>query len=62
MSVKRGLFLPPFDELVDPRTLVELAETAEEQGWDGFFLWDHILYRSPALPVADPWVVLAAIA
>jgi alkanesulfonate monooxygenase SsuD/methylene tetrahydromethanopterin reductase-like flavin-dependent oxidoreductase (luciferase family) len=62
VSVKRGIFLPPFDELVDPRTLVELAELAEERGWDGFFLWDHIAYRAPVRAVADPWVALAAIA
>jgi alkanesulfonate monooxygenase SsuD/methylene tetrahydromethanopterin reductase-like flavin-dependent oxidoreductase (luciferase family) len=60
--VKRGIFIPPFDELVDPKTLVELAEVAEERGWDGFFLWDHIAYRAPVRAVADPWVALAAIA
>jgi alkanesulfonate monooxygenase SsuD/methylene tetrahydromethanopterin reductase-like flavin-dependent oxidoreductase (luciferase family) len=62
VSAKRGIFLPPFDELVEPRTLVELAEAAEERGWDGFFLWDHIAYRAPVRAVADPWVALAAIA
>ena len=62
MSLKRGIFLPPFDELVDPRTLVELARIAESRGWDGFFLWDHIAYRAPVRAVADPWVALAAIA
>jgi alkanesulfonate monooxygenase SsuD/methylene tetrahydromethanopterin reductase-like flavin-dependent oxidoreductase (luciferase family) len=62
VSAKRGLFLPPFDELVEPSTLVELAVLAEERGWDGFFLWDHIVYREPVRAVADPWVVLAAIA
>jgi alkanesulfonate monooxygenase SsuD/methylene tetrahydromethanopterin reductase-like flavin-dependent oxidoreductase (luciferase family) len=60
--VKHGIFIPPFDELVDPKTLVELAEVAEERGWDGFFLWDHIAYRAPVRAVADPWVALAAIA
>ena len=62
MSAKRGIFLPPFDELVDPRTLVELAQAAEERGWDGFFLWDHIAYRAPVRAIADPWVALGAIA
>ena len=62
MSLKRGVFLPPFDELVEPRTLVELARTAESCGWDGFFLWDHVAYRAPVRAVADPWVALAAIA
>ena len=62
MSAKRGIFLAPFDELVDPNTLAELAAAAEERGWDGFFLWDHIRYREPVRAVADPWVALAAIA
>lgn len=62
MSAKRGLYLPPFDELVDPRTLVELARRAEAGGWDGFFLWDHVNYRPPVEAVADAWIALAAIA
>jgi alkanesulfonate monooxygenase SsuD/methylene tetrahydromethanopterin reductase-like flavin-dependent oxidoreductase (luciferase family) len=62
VSLKRGIYLPPFDELVDPRTLVELARSAESQGWDGFFLWDHIAYRAPVRAVAHRWVALAAVA
>jgi alkanesulfonate monooxygenase SsuD/methylene tetrahydromethanopterin reductase-like flavin-dependent oxidoreductase (luciferase family) len=42
--------------------LVELGRRAEATGWDGFFVWDHIAYRDPATPVADPWIVLAAVA
>ncbi len=60
--MKRGIFLAPFDEVVDPRLLAELAASAEDAGWDGFFLWDHILYRPPVRALADPWVALAAIA
>ena len=59
---RRGLFLAPFDELVDPWVLVELAVAAESRGWDGVFLWDHIVHRPPVSAVADPWVVLSAIA
>jgi alkanesulfonate monooxygenase SsuD/methylene tetrahydromethanopterin reductase-like flavin-dependent oxidoreductase (luciferase family) len=62
VSAKRGLFLAPFDELVDPRMLAELSGGAESAGWDGFFLWDHIRYRRPVRAVADPWVALAAVA
>jgi alkanesulfonate monooxygenase SsuD/methylene tetrahydromethanopterin reductase-like flavin-dependent oxidoreductase (luciferase family) len=62
VSAKRGVFLPPFDELADPRTLVELAQRAEQNGWDGFFLWDHVNYRPPVGAVADAWIALAAIA
>lgn len=62
MAAKRGIFVAPFDELVEPRLLVELAQRAERGGWDGFFLWDHVLYRPPVRALADPWVALAAIA
>jgi alkanesulfonate monooxygenase SsuD/methylene tetrahydromethanopterin reductase-like flavin-dependent oxidoreductase (luciferase family) len=62
VSASRGVFLAPFDELVDPRLLGELATGAEACGWSGFFLWDHVAYRPPVRAVADPWVGLAAIA
>ena len=60
--MKHGLFLPPFDELADPRSLAHLAALAEEHGWDGVFLWDHVLRPDPPRPVADPWIALSAIA
>jgi alkanesulfonate monooxygenase SsuD/methylene tetrahydromethanopterin reductase-like flavin-dependent oxidoreductase (luciferase family) len=58
----RGLFIAPFDELVDPRVMAGVAAAAEERGWDGLYVWDHILYREPVRAVADPWIVLSAIA
>jgi alkanesulfonate monooxygenase SsuD/methylene tetrahydromethanopterin reductase-like flavin-dependent oxidoreductase (luciferase family) len=60
--MQRGLFLAPFDELAEPAVLVELAIAADERGWDGVFLWDHIIYRPPVRALADPWVILSAIA
>jgi alkanesulfonate monooxygenase SsuD/methylene tetrahydromethanopterin reductase-like flavin-dependent oxidoreductase (luciferase family) len=62
MSAKRGIFVAPFDELSDPRVLARLAAEAEEAGFEGFFLWDHVNYRPPTRAVADPWVALSAIA
>jgi Luciferase-like monooxygenase len=61
--MRHAVFLPPFDDFADPRGLVELAIAAEESGWDGFFLWDHIL-RWPGHEgqVGDTWTALAAIA
>src|SRR5262249_36592119 len=46
----------------DPRLLVELAVAAEDAGWDGFFLWDHLLWDDPEGHVADPTVVISAVA
>jgi len=62
MAVRRGIFVAIFDELADPRVVARLAARAEERGWDGFFVWDHIAYDPPVRAVADPWVTLAAAA
>jgi alkanesulfonate monooxygenase SsuD/methylene tetrahydromethanopterin reductase-like flavin-dependent oxidoreductase (luciferase family) len=59
--VKHGIFLPPFDEMSDPRRAGALAAEAEHAGWDGVFVWDHML-AEPGMAVADPWIVMAAIA
>jgi hypothetical protein len=61
--MRHGVFLPAFNELSDPGRVISLAVLAEEQGWDGFFLWDHVLRRpEQAADVADPWIVLAGVA
>lgn len=55
--------LPNFDAHWDPRTLARLAQEAEAAGWDGFFIWDHMLFDPyGGLAMSDPWVALAAIA
>lgn len=60
--MRRGLTVPIFDELADPRVLADLAASAEAAGWDGCFVWDHVLYRPPASAATDPWIALAAMA
>jgi alkanesulfonate monooxygenase SsuD/methylene tetrahydromethanopterin reductase-like flavin-dependent oxidoreductase (luciferase family) len=58
--VRYGLSIPNFAE---PSRLVELAVAAERAGWDGFFLWDHIVVnRSMSPPISDPWTTLGAVA
>jgi alkanesulfonate monooxygenase SsuD/methylene tetrahydromethanopterin reductase-like flavin-dependent oxidoreductase (luciferase family) len=59
--VKHGIFLPPFDDLAEPRRVARLAADAEQAGWDGFYLWDHML-AEPGMAVAEAWTTLAAIA
>jgi alkanesulfonate monooxygenase SsuD/methylene tetrahydromethanopterin reductase-like flavin-dependent oxidoreductase (luciferase family) len=55
-----GLSIP---NVGDPARLVEMATTAEAAGWDGFFLWDHLVLEPGAnLVLVDPWVVLGAVA
>jgi alkanesulfonate monooxygenase SsuD/methylene tetrahydromethanopterin reductase-like flavin-dependent oxidoreductase (luciferase family) len=55
-----GVSLPNFGEFFSPQRLARLAQEAEGAGWDGFFLWDHVL--AWPVPMVDPWVALAAIA
>ena len=60
--MKQAVDVGPFDELAGARVLAGLAAAAEDRGWDGFFVWDHVAYRAPVRAVADPWISLAAIA
>jgi alkanesulfonate monooxygenase SsuD/methylene tetrahydromethanopterin reductase-like flavin-dependent oxidoreductase (luciferase family) len=57
--------VPNFGEFGEARTLVDLARDAEDHGWDGFFIWDHIYFNEEGVgeqPMADPFTTLAAIA
>ena len=58
-----GITVPNFGSYADARALATLAREAEDAGWDGFFVWDHIsAAASEGGPIADPWILLAAIA
>lgn len=47
----------------DARLLADLAYETEQAGWDGFFVWDHMLGDGEQMPAnCDPWIALAAIA
>ena len=52
---------PYLKNLPIPAWLTPGAE-AEECGWHGVFVWDHVRWREPIKQVADPWITLAAIA
>jgi alkanesulfonate monooxygenase SsuD/methylene tetrahydromethanopterin reductase-like flavin-dependent oxidoreductase (luciferase family) len=58
-----GLELPAAGIGGDARTLGELAQLAEDAGWDGVFLEDYIVWQGQmGTPTYDPWVALAAMA
>jgi alkanesulfonate monooxygenase SsuD/methylene tetrahydromethanopterin reductase-like flavin-dependent oxidoreductase (luciferase family) len=52
------LSVPPF---TDPAVVLGWARAAEANGWDGFFLWDHLRWDGK-VEVHDPWTLLGAIA
>jgi probable F420-dependent oxidoreductase len=59
--MRYGIYLPNFGSYGDARVLADLARDAEQAGWDGFFIWDHIATEEH-LPMVDPWVGLTAVA
>ena len=61
LGVRWGLSISLSGDLADPGLLAEVAVAAEQAGWDGVFVWDHLWNRT-LVPFADPFVTLAAIA
>ncbi|SDT34075.1 Flavin-dependent oxidoreductase, luciferase family (includes alkanesulfonate monooxygenase SsuD and methylene tetrahydromethanopterin reductase) [Friedmanniella luteola] len=62
-----GMNVPIFGEYADPQLLAALAVEAEDSGWDGFWVWDHLQWSGegdgePRQPSVDPTVALALIA
>jgi len=68
--MKYGLYVPNCGAFGDPHNVIQLAVDAEETGWDGLFLWDHIAAAfvggaagsGVGRELIDPWVALAAAA
>lgn len=60
--MRHAIFVPNFGAFSDPVLVSDLARRAESSGFDGWFLWDHVVYRNGNEPTADPWITLAAIA
>jgi alkanesulfonate monooxygenase SsuD/methylene tetrahydromethanopterin reductase-like flavin-dependent oxidoreductase (luciferase family) len=54
--------VPNFGKSAHPETLAEMASEAEKSGWDGFFLWNHIVEWKKRVPIYDPFICLTAIA
>ena len=61
MRMRYALNVPNFGAYADVRAMAALAHEAEEAGWDGFFIWDHV-HTEPPLPMADSWIELTAMA
>ncbi|NDZ80763.1 LLM class flavin-dependent oxidoreductase [Streptomyces sp. SID10853] len=57
--------IPNFGDFADPRTVAEVATAAEQAGWDGLFVWDHVVHdkrQRQGVPFGDPWMLLTAAA
>src|SRR5882757_3583003 len=61
-ALRRALAVPPFAD--DPDDLTGLGVAAEQAGFEGFFLWDHLVFSDTGQgpPILDPWQILAVVA
>jgi alkanesulfonate monooxygenase SsuD/methylene tetrahydromethanopterin reductase-like flavin-dependent oxidoreductase (luciferase family) len=60
--MRYAINLPPFADFADAALLADLAHEPETAGWDGFFVWDHVIFDPSWHPIGDPWVSLTAVA
>jgi alkanesulfonate monooxygenase SsuD/methylene tetrahydromethanopterin reductase-like flavin-dependent oxidoreductase (luciferase family) len=60
--MKLGVYIPNFGPFGSARVLADLAAEAEEAGWDGVFIWDHVHRHEGDFELAEPWIALAAMA
>jgi alkanesulfonate monooxygenase SsuD/methylene tetrahydromethanopterin reductase-like flavin-dependent oxidoreductase (luciferase family) len=69
--MKYGITLPNAGLGADLHVLADLAQAAEQSGWDGVFLWDSLEPTHDIAPdpddvsladTHDPWIAMAAIA
>lgn len=59
--MKYGIHIPNFGAFGTAKIIAELAKDAENAGWDGFFIWDHVA-RPIIYDLVDPWIALTAVA
>src|SRR5438105_64168 len=59
--VRYGVEVTGFGSYANASFVAEIAAAAEQSGWDGVFIWDHIGWVM-GIPCGDPWVSMAAAA
>jgi hypothetical protein len=64
-GVRYSINIPNFGDFADARAVATVAAAAEQAGWDGLFVWDHVVHdkkRRVGQPFGDPWMLLTAAA
>jgi alkanesulfonate monooxygenase SsuD/methylene tetrahydromethanopterin reductase-like flavin-dependent oxidoreductase (luciferase family) len=55
--------IPNFGDFADADTVARVASAAEAAGWDGLFVWDHVVHdKRLRRSFGDPWMLLTAAA
>ena len=64
-GMRFSINIPNFGDFADARTVAKVAAAAEQAGWDGMFVWDHVVHdkrKGRGQPFGDPWMLLTAAA
>lgn len=59
--VRYAIDVTGFGSYADPAVVADVAAAAEESGWDGLFIWDHLGWVE-GIPCGDPWISMTAAA
>ncbi len=61
-KILRGIAVPPFSD--NPQEFADFGVEVEQAGFDGYFLWDHMVFSDSGdgTPILDPWLILAIVA
>jgi alkanesulfonate monooxygenase SsuD/methylene tetrahydromethanopterin reductase-like flavin-dependent oxidoreductase (luciferase family) len=55
--------IPNFGDFADADSVATVASAVEAAGWDGLFLWDHLVHEKRLRrSFGDPWMLLTAAA
>lgn len=64
-GMRFSINIPNFGDFADARAVATVAVAAEQAGWDGLFVWDHVVHdkiQRRGRPFGDPWMLLTAAA
>ena len=64
-GMRFSINVPNFGDFADAHTVARVAALAEQAGWDGLFVWDHVVHnkeRRRGQAFGDPWMLLTAAA
>ena len=61
--MRYSINIPNFGDFADADTVARVAAAAEAAGWDGLFVWDHVVHhKRDRRSFGDPWMLLTAAA
>jgi alkanesulfonate monooxygenase SsuD/methylene tetrahydromethanopterin reductase-like flavin-dependent oxidoreductase (luciferase family) len=64
-AMRFSVNIPNFGDFADLENVASVAKAAEDAGWDGLLVWDHVVHdkrERRGQPFADPWMLLTAAA